>query len=291
MRSVTWESDDGHTVHMGATGPYYFKNLTDGVGTVAETFRAPRQSGQTTCFTALAARSFSITGAMEVFGNRGFPAQAAFDRAKSALCMALAPHRWGYLTYHTEDGDRRIHCRTVSTPGFGERVGRTTYCTLDIEFTADSSYWESSDLYTAAIGVRMDLWHFPMALPTVFGSLTARASITNPTGEIIYPTVEITSTAQLVTITNVTAGKHISVNRPIGAGEKMIVGMEDASAAIWRRDAGGGWREFEDVSHWLTLDSDPWGLIPGENVISIDNEIPDDTPVTYIKYRLPYLGV
>lgn len=291
MRSITWETDDGYTVHMGGTLPYLFKNLTDSLGATAETSRAPRQSGQTTYYTALDTHSINVTGSMVVYGSKTYPAQAAFDRAKSELCMAFAPHRWGYLTYHTEDGNRRIYCRPTATPGFGDRVGATTTCTLDIEFTTDSPYWESSDLYTYAVGVKIKRLHFPMHLPLVFGSLAPRAVIHNPTGEVIYPTVEITSTAQLVTVTNETAGKHISINRPIGEGEKMVIQMEDASAGIWKRDSKGAYREVEDVSHWLTLDSDPWGMVPGENVITIANEIPADTPITYIKYRLPFLGV
>lgn len=289
MRSITWESDAGHIVHMGSTIPYLFKALTDDLGATAETAKAPRQDGRTTYYTSLDVRTINVTGSLVAYGSQTFSAQAAFDRHHAALCQAFAPHRWGYLTYHTEDGNRRVYCRPIATPTFGERVAVT--CTLDIEFTTDSPYWESSDLYVYAVGVRIKRWHFPMRLPLVFGSLAPRGLITNPTSEIIYPMVEVTSTAQLVTVTNETAGAHISINRPIGEGQKMVIQMEDASAAIWTMDGGGVYRETEDVSHWLTLDSEPWGMIPGENIITISNEIPAETPLTYIKYRIPYLGV
>ena len=45
------------------------------------------------------------------------------------------------------------------------------------------------------------------------------------------------------------------------------------------------------MSHWLTLDSDPWGLVPGDNTVAITGGTAQDTPVTYIQYRVPYLGV
>ncbi|SBW02684.1 hypothetical protein KL86CLO1_11682 [uncultured Eubacteriales bacterium] len=289
MRSITWESDAGHIVHMGDVIPYLFKALTDDLGATAETAKAPRQDGRTTYHTALDVRAINVTGSLVAYGSPTLDAQAAFDRYHTALCQAFAPHRWGVLTYHTEDGPRQVRCRPIATPTFGTRIAYT--CTLDIEFTTDSPYWESADLYIYPVGVQIKRWHFPMRLPLVFGSLAPRGIINNPTSEIIYPVIEVTSTAQLVTVTNETAGAHISINRPIGAGQKMVIQMEDASAAIWTMDESGVYRETEDVSHWLTLDSEPWGMAPGENVITISNEIPAETPITYIKYRIPYLGV
>lgn len=289
MRSVTWETEDGYTVHMSDTCPYLFNALTDDLGAAAETVKAPRQDGRTTYHTTLDVRTINVTGSLVAYGTRTFSAQAALDRHRAELCRAFAPNRWGYLTYRTEDGLRRIRCRPIAIPTFGGRINNA--CTLDIEFTTDSPYWESAALYTYAVGVRIKDWHFPMHLPMAFGLLAPRAIINNPTGEIIYPTVEVSSTAQLVTVTNETALQHISINRPIAQGQKMVIRMEDASASIWTRDASGAYRETEDVSHWLTLDSEPWGMVPGDNIITIANEIPAETPVTYIKYRLPYLGV
>lgn len=289
MRSITWESDAGHTVHMGGVAPYLFRSLTDDLGATAEVSKAPRQHGHTTHYTALDVRTINITGSLVAYGSPTLDAQAAFDRHHAALCQAFAPHRWGLLTYHTEDGPRQVRCRPIATPTFGERKAYT--CTLDIEFTTDSPFWESADLYVYPVGVRVKRWHFPMCLPLVFGSLAPRGIIDNPTSEIIYPTIEVTSTAQLVTVTNETVGAHISINRPIGERQKMVIRMEDASAAIWTMDGEGVYQETEDVSHWLTLDSEPWGMMPGENVITISNEIPAETPLTYIKYRIPFLGV
>ena len=71
----------------------------------------------------------------------------------------------------------------------------------------------------------------------------------------------------------------------------MVIHMQDASALLFERDDAGQWVESEDVSHWLTLDSDPWGLVPGDNTVGITGGTAQDTPVTYIQYRVPYLGV
>lgn len=290
MRSVTWMSDSGAIVVFGGAPPCLFKALDDSLGATAETVRAPRQDGITTYYTALDARSINVTGSIVAYGSKTLPAQTALDRLRSELCSALAPHRFGTLTYHTEDGNRQIRCRPVAAPTFGTRVSNT--CTIDVEFTSDSPYWESSDLYTAVVGKLIRSLHFPMVFcPLIFGRYSPKAVIANPTAEIIYPVVEITSTAQQVTVTNETTGKAISITRPIAEGQKMVIQLVDASAEIWERDAGGIYRVKEDVSHWLTLDSEPWGLQPGKNTVAIAGGTSDDTPVTYIRYRVPYLGV
>ena len=45
------------------------------------------------------------------------------------------------------------------------------------------------------------------------------------------------------------------------------------------------------MSHWMSLDSTPWCLKPGGSRITISNEAPEDTPVAYVRYRIPSLGV
>ncbi len=290
MRTVTWETDDGYTIQLGAEPPFLFKELKDNLGATAEVVKPPRFDGQRTYHVALASRIINITGSMVAYGNKQLDAQIVFDRHRSHLSQAFSPNRWGYLTYHSAAGNRRIYCRPLATPTFGSRVGIT--CTLDIEFTSDSPYWESSDEHVYTVGKKMKLWHFPMTFNRiVFGARPKTALLRNPTGEIIYPTIEVTSTAQLVTVSNQTIEKEISINRPITEGQKMVIHTEDASATIWTKEEGGGYRQTEEASHWLTLDSEPWGLVPGENIVTISNEVAEETPITYIKYRHPFLGV
>lgn len=289
MRSVTWETDDGYTIRMAGEPPYLFKQLDDDLGASAETVKAPRQDGCTTYHVSLGTRTINVAGSLVAYGGNAWSAQAAFDRRREALSQAFSPNRWGYLTYHREDGDRRVRCRPLATPTFGERAHNT--CTLEVELVTDSPYWESAELYTYTAGISVPLLHFPSRLPKAFGSLTPRAVIQNPTGEVIYPTIEIAATASRVKVANETTGKYIQVNRPIAAGQMMVVAARDMSAELWTPGADGAFRRTEDASCWLALDSEPWGMVPGVNVIAVTNEHPEDMPLTRVKYRLPYLGV
>lgn len=290
MRYASWESDNGRTVVFDGAGPYYFGAVNSPLGATAETGRAPRQDGQTTYHVALDARTANLTGSMRILGDPAHPAMAEYDRARSFLCEAFAPNRWGWLTYYREDGAVRLRCRPVALPTISAPVG--TYSTIDIDFAADSPCWERAEEAVVCIGLILRFWRFPWS-PRLgpLGAFDRFAGVENPGVEVIYPTVEVYSTGQVVTLANRTTGQAATIEHPIAQGEKLVVDLRDVTAWLWRQDGAGDYRRAEDVSHWMSLDSQPWGLAPGYNQIVVSNEVPEDTPVAYVRYRLPVLGV
>ena len=295
-RSAAWISDSGWTVTFSGTGPYdgggpfYFRRLESDLGATAETSRAPRQDGVTTWHTALDARTVNLTGGMWVLGDKSHPAPAQFDRMRSYLHQAFAPSRWGTLIYYREDGAVQLRCRPIATPTLGESVG--TYCTIDISFTSDSPYWESAEEQVVCVGAIQKFWHFPWApVRGPMGAFNRAAILENPTAELIYPTVEVYATGQYVTLTNAAAGASITIEHAIEDGQKLTVDLRDVTAYLYTLNESGVYGDAEDVSHWMSLDSEPWGLLPGRNRVTISNEVPEDTPLSYIRYRIPSLGV
>lgn len=290
MRSVSWTPDNGPTVVFDGNGPYYFNTLTSDLGATAETSRAPRQDGATTYHVALDTRTINLTGSIWVLGDKTHPARAAYDAARSSLHQSMAPNRWGTLVYHRENGAVQVRCRSAATPSIAPPVG--TWSTIDVTFVTDSPFWESAEEYVVNIGVKAKLWRFPWA-PRVspMGSFNRFAAIDNPAAELIYPTAEVYATGQHITLTNRTTREAVTVEHAIGAGEKLTIDLKDVTAYLYRPDEAGGYAPPEDVSHWISLDSVPWGLVPGGNAVAISNEVPEDTPVSYIRYRVPYLGV
>lgn len=290
MRHVSWVSENGRTVTLDATGPFFFNTLTSDLGATAETSRAPRQNGITTHHTALDNFGINLTGSMRVFGSTTNPAIAEYDRKRAWLHQAFAPNRFGILTYYKEDEAVQVRCRPVSTPTISPPVG--TYSTIDIDFTTDSPFWETAQEYVISLGQIMRFWHFPWApILRPMGAFNRFADIINPSVENIYPSVEIYTTGQYVTVTNQTAAKYVKIEQPIAADEKLVVDLRDASAFLYKRNVEGDYVLLADVSHWMSLDSDPWGIAPGSNRIAITNDVPEDTPMAYIKYRIPSLGV
>ena len=296
MRYVTWEGDNGLTVKFSGAGPwegggpYFFHRLTSPLGATEETFRAPRQDGVTTYHTSLNRREINLVGSMRIVGDATHPAKAAYDTARSWLCEAMSPDVWGTLTYHREDGPVCIRCRPVAAPSISAPVG--VYSEIDVDFVSDSAYWEKETVEAVNIGLVQKFWHFPWApVKGPMGAFNHFAGIENPTTRVIYPTVEIYSTGQEVTVKNVTTGLWVTIERPIGEDERLVVDLRDVTAWLWRKDEDGEYRRESDVSHWMSLDSEPWGLQPGYNQIVVSNDSPEDTPVAYVKYRLPVMGI
>lgn len=312
MRYVIWEQDGGAPLRLDGNGPYFLTELTSSLSATPETSRAPRQHGVTTWHTALDAPTVNLTGGMWIAGDKNHPALAEFDRARRELAQTFAPHRWGTLTYGREDGPLRLRCRPVATPAIDAPPGTVGYASIDVTFTADTPFWESAAELVEAVGMTRRFWHFPWApVKTPMGAYDRYARIWNPTGETIYPLAEIYTTAQHVTLANQTTGQHVTIEHAIASGQKLVVDLRDVTAFLYedeaitqygapagtQRSGSGGEKEgqrsgvCEDVSNWMSLDSDPWGLEPGENVVVISSDAVADTPVTFLKYRLLYLGV
>ena len=296
MRYVAWTSDCGLTVvfdgkgpHAGG-GPFFFRDLTDSLGATAETVKAPRQDGSTTYHTALDGRSVTLSGSMLVFGDPAHPAVGQYDKKRAYLAEAFSPNRWGTLIYYREDGAVQLRCRPVAAPVISPPT--LTYSTVDIDFVSDSPFWLSAKEYVVSLGAILRFRHFPWA-PVLgpMGAFNRYAMIENPSKEGIYPTAEIYTTGQYVTLTNRTTGEFATIEHPVLEGQKLVVDLMDVSATLWTRDEAGDYSQPEDVSHWLSLDSQPWAIQPGSNQIIITNDVPEDTPLTFLRYRVPSLGV
>lgn len=293
MRRVSWACENGRTVTFDSAydaGPFFFKALTSELGATAEVSRAPRQDGQTTHYTALDARTINLTGFLQAFGDRRTPALSVYDRLRSELHQAFAPNRWGILTYYKEDQAVRVRCRPLATPAIDPPT--VTMSAVDISFTADSPYWETAAEYTVSVGTIQRFRHFPWApVLSPMGAFNRYGVIDNPSAELIYPSVEVFSTARHITVANVETGAFITIEHAIAPDQKLVVDLRDVSAFLWEQTPSGDYALKEDVSHWMSLDSEPWGLRPGRNRVVITNEVPEDTPLAFIKYRIPSLGV
>lgn len=290
MRYISWASENGRTIVFDSAGPFYFKDLSSTLGAAAETVKTPRQDGSTTYYTSLDTRSINLVGGMLVYGDRGRSARVEYDKARVLLHEAFAPNRWGLLTYYKEDEAVWVRCRPVSTPTISAPVG--TYSTVDVDFVTDSPYWETALEHVVCIGAIQKFRRFPWTpVKGPMGVFNRFASIQNPTVLDIVPSAEVYSTGQYVTLTNLSTGEHVTIEHAIREDQKLMVDLSDMSAFLWTKNGAGDFAEPEDVSHWMSLDSEPWGLKPGLNQVAITNDVPEDTPVAYVRYRIPSLGV
>lgn len=290
MKTVTWIPDRGQTIVFDTLGPFFLTEITSPLDASAVTEKAPGQDGTTTYSASLNERSVNLVGAMRIFGSKTRPALVEYHKQRTALHQAFAPHRWGTLIYHKEDESVQVRCRPVSIPTISAPI--LTYSTIDIDFVTDRPFWETAVEYIINIGVIERHFHFPwIPRKGPMGAFNRFAMITNPTEELIYPKAEVYSTGQYVTLTNRSTSQYIKIEHAIADGQKLAVDLSDASAFLYTMDASGTYGPAEDVSHWMSLDSNSWGLAPGLNQIAVTNSVPEDTPITYFRYRVPRLGV
>lgn len=293
MRSVSYISDNGTVIHFGTElteSTYFFDRLDDYAGGTAETNRAPRQNGQDTQHVSLDSRTIVLEGQMYNPGSRAVPVGKARDTYKDHLFRAFMPNSWGTLIYNTDDGGRQIRARAIARPTVMESES-PMISNISVDLITDDALWESTELRVYQVGGIYKMLHFPwVPIKRPLGTHRTWGTVENDWVEEVFPVLEVFSMAKVVTITNETTGGFLKVNHPIEDNQKMVVDMEEMSAMIYVRE-NGIYKEDFDATHYISLDSAPWGLVPGKNIVRIENEDDTVTPLSFLRYRKKYGGV
>lgn len=294
MRRAVWKSDRGYEIVFNDRNSPFTMNTLDGndLAGEAETVKPPRSHGQRAVFLTLGTRGIHIEASVLAVGNYSLPAVKVLDQLTERLSEAFAPHVYGLLTYFSEAGARQIRCRPVSLPAFGEKI--SYYRTVDVDLIADAPFWESVKENVVTVGVLEGYFEWPLEFNDLeMGLYSSTGYIENTHGEAAYPVIEVYTAGSGTTLVNETTGQKIRVDRAIGPGQKMVITTEPSqmSVEVWSKDAAGRFQLTDDVTHWLSLDSLPFWLSPGKNVVKVSNDTPELVPETQIKYRDRFMGV
>ncbi len=284
MRTATWQSDNGFTIHLGSP-TYVLDNITDSLSGEAQPIKAPGQDGATTYTVSLGQPRITVSGYLTAAGADLDAVRMNRYQLEDELRRAFMPNRFGLLTDNRPNGSRRIRCRPLELPSFGNRMQHMERFFVD--FVSDDARWEAVDETITELGREVGGFRFPLVLSTRMGFYTKKARITNDTGEDIYPIIEIYSASAFVTVANDTTGKKVQITRPILDGQKMVIDCEHTTVDIFQQSTDGAWELLSDVSMWLTFDSEYWPLIQGENNITLQNEQVGESLVATIRYREP----
>lgn len=284
IRTAIWQSEAGFTVKIGYP-PVTLKDITDSLNGMAQVVKAPGQDGATTYKMTLGQPVINVTGSLNVPWAPMDEQRAALDELEDMMKRAFMPNRFGLLVDNRANGGRQIRCRPLTKPAFSTRQQGAR--NFDIEFVADKPMWESTTETKLDLGRVMGGFGFPLRLPTKMGTYYKDGYIDNPTGDDIYPIVEIYTTSEYVAVTNVTTGKKAQINQPIGVDQKMIIDMYNTRATLWQLDSDNDWQQISNVSNWLSGDSEYWALVPGMNKITLNNEIPGESVIATISFRMP----
>lgn len=301
MRSSTWRSDNGHIIHFGTqpTGAYIHGDIEGNhVSGRIQSDSPPGWNGQNTYGATLSGRSIILTGTIQGIGNKNRSAQAVYDEVINRLCFAFDPRYEGLLTFHLEEKDVAIRCRPVAIPQPKKRFEGLPIAEFSVDFIADLPHWHEAKERYVMLGVLRNDMRFPLFLNVNGGSpaglIYNLLNANNPTLQPIFPIVEVFGSTELVRVDNTTTGRHIEVNRPVGANQKMVIDTRKYRVELYQMDTQGAYQFAENVSHWITEDSTdgwPFTLVPGENLLKINDEVAASTPVSVVRYHVPIMGV
>lgn len=293
MKIAQWISDNGLYICFSHIGPFFLEeSIRSGVGSTAQINKSPLQDGANTSNTQLEQRTILVKGALFARGNRFLRADTVLDETINILNEAFNPKVFGTLIYNNARGGQMIKGRPVITPVITTEVGVNTVIKFEVEILTDDSYWYDITLNSSVLGTLTKLWTPPtFTLPGEFGIYTQITEVTNTSRMIADTVIEVYSNLEFIKITNETTGKFILVEQAISDNQKMVIDSKDHSVSLYEKDASGQYQFVSDVSEWISTDSEPIRLIPGVNVLRVENEVQNDVPTARLLWRLPIMGV
>ena len=283
MEKVVITNKNGESITLGNHTPYFLETL-DGVGNIPVTIesqKSPKQDGSTYIDNMLESRVISIEGMIVTRDN---PNEVLKCRRK--MQRVLNPKIGEVIiTYYHEDMVKEIKGIVENTPVFpsGEGNKGIYYQKYLLHLLCHQPFWLDTYYESREMSYIMGGLKFRLFLPTSFSDRGFKRKAVNE-GDVSTPvTIEFRGPAINPTVTNLTTGEFIKVNRELG--EDDILTVSTAFGEKYVRING------ENAFHYIDLESVFWSLVPGLNVLSYkSNNDSINTRVT-VKWRNRYVGL
>lgn len=121
----------------------------------------------------------------------------------------------------------------------------------------------------------------PYILPVTWSTGTTPAIISNPTKNLILPVLEFNDSWTNPKVTNIATGSFVKVNASMTTGDNLIIDIQRRTVVL---NGGSILASLDAGSNW-------WGLISGNNTITLESDSGGDETVAELRYRIPYVGV
>lgn len=119
----------------------------------------------------------------------------------------------------------------------------------------------------------------PYVLPVAWEPSGQPTVINNPTDSVIYPQIILEGEYTNPRINNVSTGEFIQVNVTTAPGDTIIIDMQNRTITL------------NGSSILATRTGTWWGLQPGQTLVSLQTDSPDDENEGTIRYRPAYTGI
>lgn len=283
MKSLTWISDGGAVIQFNESFPFYVSGAD--LNTAGASFSEMKPAGMDGAYTAGGSYDLKI---IRCPGHIVATSQADLEKRRGQLAMAMNVRHEGWLISHQHDGTRKkIRCRPTHNPEFEGSFGLGERFT--VEFRCDRPYWLSYEETIQPIGQITPLMAWPWAAPVLMGCAVAELSVFNGTSVEIPTRIEVLSQSSLIRLTRVCGADAaaLEIAAAIEEGQKLVI--DGVTGDIYLQNLVTGAKV--NASNRLVAGSRPITLLPGKNLIALDNGVAGATPLSYVIYNEHSLAV
>ncbi|WP_309479076.1 phage tail family protein [Brevibacillus agri] len=284
MRKLTFTNARGESVTLGNSAPFLVTKL-EGTGAVdadLQMQKSPFQDGRTYIDSLLDTRTVAIEGAILTHD----PLERTKWRRKLVQVFnpKLGP---GSLKYEYDGGVKEIKAIAEGSPILPDRQN-SPFQKFLITFVCPEPFWLDEKVTTHEMADFVGGLQFPLRLGSRFSIRGSKLTFQN-TGDVDTP-IEVQFKGSCIgpKITNLTTGEFIKVNKPLLAGETLVITTAFGSKRV-EIVKGDGTRE--NAFNWIDLESTFWQMIPGSNTISYSTDDGANNVTVCLKWKNRFLGV
>ncbi|HHV82752.1 MAG TPA: phage tail family protein [Tepidanaerobacter syntrophicus] len=283
MQEIIITNQNGESVTLGNQAPFFLEAI-DGVGEVGiaiESQKAPKQDGSTYIDNTLGSRAITIEG---MIITKGDPCK--LQKARRLMQRVVNPKLGEVIiTYRKGQQVKEIKAIAESTPVFPAAKGNQGlyYQKFLLYLLCHQPFWLDTFYETRKMSYLMGGIGFRLRLPTAFSYRGFKRMALND-GDVATPVeIEFTGPAINPTVSNLTTGEFITVNRKLE--EEDILYISTAFGEKHVKING------ENAFHYIELDSTFWQLIPGENLLSYTSNKDSIKTKVLVKWKNRYVGL
>ncbi|AEE92512.1 putative Phage-related tail protein [Tepidanaerobacter acetatoxydans Re1] len=283
MQEIIITNQNGESITLGNRAPFFLETI-DGVGEVGvaiESQKAPKQDGSTYIDSTLGNRAITIKGMIIAKGDPD-----AVLQARRLMQRVINPKLDEVnIVYRQGNLVKEIKAIAESTPVFPAAKGNQGlyYQKFLLYLLCHQPFWLDTFYESRKMSYLMGGIQFRLRLPTAFSYRGFKRTALNE-GDVAAPVeIEFTGPAINPTVSNLTTGEFITVNRKLE--EEDILYISTAFGEKHVKING------ENAFHYIELDSTFWQLIPGENLLSYTSNKDSIKTKVLVKWKNRYVGL
>lgn len=282
---IIYTNSQGVSIELTNDAPFLLENV-EGKGEIdadIQTQKAPFQDGVTYIDSILGERSMELK-VLVIDGNHD-----ELLRKRQYISGVFNPKLGeGWLVYINGETQKKIKCIVDGTVKIliGKENKGLIYQRVLINLLCPSPFWESIAQTEYMLRDFTGSLTFPFLMPISF-AMRGDFSVFMNNGHVSTPIeVIFKGNALNPTLTNLTTGEFIKVNRLIPKGYKLILNTEFGNKKV-EIEAPDGMKE--NAFHYIDLDSTFFSLPVGETKIGFMAD--EGEPEVYVRYSKKYLTV